>query len=122
MAREGSPGVWFSLTKADGLRKYKLEVGELKLQIEGYEQASVIQDRRINAYTEALDLKDSSLDTAKEGMTAFASQAREAREGEREAMDELHAWYRSPALWAGIGAGLVTALVIFLESSEVGRK
>jgi len=118
MEREGARGVWFVLETADELRKYKLEVPELRLQIRSYEQMAAAREVQVHTYLDVITLKDSAIKTAEDNMGAFARQAREAREAERKARDELGAWYRSPALWAAIGGILVTGIVVALEVRE----
>ena len=108
LQREGVPGVWFSLGEADRLRKAHLELPELRLQIDKYEGLRDVQDYRIKAYVEVIALKDASLKSAVGNMDAFARRTRKAEEA-------LDAWYRSPILWTGIGAGLVTGLVLALD-------
>lgn len=114
MDRAGRKGVWFSLDTADKLRKLKLEVPELRLQILNYEKTLEIKNFQISSYLETIALKDSVIQTSKASMDTFARQARLAQEGERLALNELHAWYRSPALWAAVGATVVTGIVITL--------
>lgn len=118
MEREGARGVWFALETADELRKHKLEVSELRLQIRSYEQMALAREVQVHTYLDVITLKDSAIKTAETNMGAFARQAREAREAERAARDELHAWYRSPALWAAVGGILVTGIVAALEVRE----
>ena len=118
MEREGARGVWFALETADELRKCKLEAPELRLQIRSYEQMALAREVQVKTYLDVIELKDSAIKTAEGSMGAFARQAREAREVERKARDELGAWYRSPALWAALGGILVTGIVVALEVRE----
>lgn len=118
MEREGSRGLWFSLAAADELRRYKLEAPELRLQIRSYEQMARVREVQVKTYLDVIALKDSTIKTAETNMEAFTRQAREAREAEREARDELNAWYRSPALWAAVGGILVTGIAVALEVRE----
>lgn len=118
MEREGARGVWFALETADELRKYKLEVPELRLQIRSYEQIARAREVQVKTYLDVIALKDSAIKTAEDNMEAFTRQAREAREAEREARAELGAWYRSPALWFAVGGILVTGIVVALEVRE----
>lgn len=115
MQREGRAGVWFALAEADGLRRASLELPELRLQVGALTERSAIRDYQVTTYKEVIALKDSALSTAEARLETFARAAREAEEGQKEAEDELGAWYRSPALWAVVGAALVTGVVVALE-------
>lgn len=115
MEREGQNGVWFDLATADELRKSKLDVPELQLQISSYEQMALAREFQVSTYLKVIKLKDNALKVAEDNMAVFAKQARTAREDAHAAMDELDAWYRSPSLWAGIGAAVVTGIVVALE-------
>lgn len=121
MKRGEVRGVWYELKRADVLRKAHLEVPELRLQIIDHEIRANTRDWQIGNYREALKLRGKTIEDLKGSMVAFARTAREAKEGEREAIEDLHAWYRSPATWALIGGGVVTAIVVALAVSGVGQ-
>jgi hypothetical protein len=114
-------GVWFELNKADELRKASLEVGELRLQIKDHELRAVTRDYQVQTYRDVIKLKSASLDEAKKSMVAFVRQTREARKEASDAREELHAWYRSPVLYMGIGAAVVTTIVVALSVSSIGK-
>lgn len=115
MRRDTVQGVWFDVATADMLRKAKLKVPELELQNAELVSKMEVREFQLKAYREVVVLKQSSVDTAMASMEAFVRTAREAREDEQEARAELGAWYRAPSLWAGIGAGVVTAIVVALR-------
>lgn len=125
MSRDGVRGVWYELKTANELRetrdKFKLEVPELKLQIRLGDRRNSVRDFQLESYREVVAIKDGSIKLAQDSMVAFARTAREAREAEREAVEELNAWYRSQVLWMGIGASVVTIIVVSLSAASIGK-
>jgi hypothetical protein len=103
------------------MRKASLEVGELRLQIKDHELRASTRDYQVQTYQDVIKLKGAALDGAKASMAAFVRQAREARKEAQDAKDELHAWYRSPILYTGLGAAVVTAIVVVLSVSSIGK-
>lgn len=110
-----TPGVWFELKTADELRRFKLEIPELRLQLDAFTQRVAIRDEQLKLYTEVITLKDSALGVANDSMAAFARTAREAQEDERKARAELDAWYRSPIIPFLAGVATVTTVVLLAK-------
>jgi len=105
MERDGVRGVWFSLAEADALRRMKLREPELDLQIRSLEQMRDVQAGRVEQYREASTLRGEALARAEEQLELSLQ-----RNTELEM--EVNAWYRSPALWAGVGAAVTVAVVV----------
>lgn len=109
LEQNGVRGVWFELKIADELRKAKLSFPELQLQIGALEQRGAVRDWQLERYLEVISLKQEALSEMDKGLAAQVRIAREARDGERKAVERLHAWYNQPSLW--FGAGVVVTLV-----------
>lgn len=56
MAREGVRGVWFSLAEAEAIRRMRLELPELRLQVQRLEQLTAVQGERVTLYRESTRL------------------------------------------------------------------
>ena len=112
LKRDEIPGVWFNLATADDLRKLKLEMPELRLQVTGLEAKIITRDSQLTDYREVVRLKDVSLATSDKNMKAFSRRARKAEAA-------LDAWYRSPYLWAGIGAVTTVGLWAMVETEDL---
>lgn len=109
LERDGARGVWFDLKTADELRKAKLSFPELQLQIGALEQRGAVRDWQLERYLEVISLKQEALSEMDKGLAAQVRIAREARKGEREAVEALHAWYNQPSLW--FASGVVVSVV-----------
>lgn len=110
--RAGVKGVWFALPVADELRKIKLEVPELRLQVGKLEALLEVERRRVLMFRESSELrrqalqdKDKQVDRA---LTAGAT-----------AQAESSAWYRSPVLWFSVGT--LVAGVLFGGAMGIAR-
>ncbi len=114
-------GVWFELKLADGMRKLQLEMPELRGQIRDYEKLTEARKYQIDTYREVITLQTNVVDGFKASQAHLVKEAREGREEAAEARSELHAWYRSPILWSGVGGVLVGAIAISIAVSGVGR-
>lgn len=113
MERDGQRGVWLRMSEADALRRLRLEVPELRLQVERLGMVAEIQTERVAAYREAGELRRDAL--AQSRIQLEASLGRE-----HHLWTRLHAWSRSPAFWLAMGivitaVGLV-ALVVALPN------
>lgn len=104
-AHEGTPGVWFELETANALRKAKLTVPELSIQLTELELKLSTREWQLDRYREVVKLKDRTIATQTQSVEIHARREREAREA-------LDAWHRSPLLWTGVGA--VVASVVFV--------
>lgn len=107
-------GVWFELTLADDLRKLQLEAPELRGQIQSYETVVKHQKFQIDTYREVIRLQEKVVDGFKSTQDHQAREVREAKQEAQAARDKLHAWYRHPAFWAGVGGTVVAAIAISL--------
>lgn len=109
----GATGVWFHADLARCL------LGRLELlpayarHVRLLEERATLADRRDALRVREIELAE---EEAREAVTALEAAVRRAREAEAD----RDAWYRHPALWAGIGAVLVVALevvAVYLLSS-----
>ncbi|MGW8177450.1 MAG: hypothetical protein ACWGQW_01420 [bacterium] len=105
MAREGVRGVWFSLAEAEAIRRMRLELPELRLQVQRLEQLTAVQGERVTLYRESMRLRAEALTTAQQ-------QLEQALEREARLRDRLGAWYRSPALWFAVGSLVTTVAYV----------
>lgn len=115
MPVQGRPGVWFDLATADELRRVKLEVPELRLQLEKFDLIEKQRESQVSALLEANALRRETADMLSASIDVSVKDAREARQEAADAREELHAWYRSPWLWGVTGAvlgGVVTGFLI----------
>jgi len=115
MPVQGRPGVWFDLATADELRRLKLEVPELRLQVEKFSLIETRREAQVQALLEAGSLRREAAEMLKASIDASVKDAREARQEAADAREELAAWYRSPWLWGVTGAvlgGTLTAVLI----------
>lgn len=103
----GVRGVWFRLDEADGIRRLRLEVPELRLQVQTLEQMAEVQAERVTALREATRLRAEA--TAQATTQLEASLSREA-----QLRSEVNAWYRSPALWFAVGVVVTAAAGVAL--------
>ena len=109
-------GVWFDLETADGLRKLKLEVPELRALVKDYERSRKLYKFQAERYREAWALSSGVVSDLHASQLLHVRAAREAREERDAARAETGAWYRSPILWAGAGVTVtlgVGALVAY---------
>jgi len=102
LEREGVRGLWFNLETGNGLRKAKLLVPELTLQVDLKQSKIDAREFQLKSYKEVLDLKTKIQKEQQKAVALLTKQEREAREA-------LDAWYRSPVLW--FSAGLVVSTV-----------
>ena len=107
MARGEVRGVWFNLSEADGLRRLRLEVPELRLQITSLERAGLLQAERVTLYREASQLRRSALEQSTVQLEASLGREHQLR-------GELNAWYRAPALWFAVGVVVTVAATVAL--------
>ena len=105
MARNGVRGVWFSLAEADAIRRMRLEVPELRLQINRLERMTEVQGERIDLYRNATDLRA-------EAMRLLQAQLDASLDRETRLRRQMGAWYRSPALWLTVGVLVTTAAYV----------
>lgn len=110
---KGEPGIWFPSEIAHAMladiKDYNLvkpEIGLLKDRLE-------IRAERIEFLKEEVSLATAAADKAESVLSA-------AIKREREAKEELDAWYRSPILWVAAGVvvtvGLEVAAVYLFDS------
>ncbi len=105
MRVEGQQGVWFVLPVADELRKLKLEVPELHLQITKLEVALHSEKLSADAFLAAAETRRIALMASEASLDkALALSAKVEK--------DASAWYRSPWLWFSAGALLSGAAVI----------
>lgn len=115
MPFQGRQGVWFDVSTADELRRLRLQVPELQLQLEDFNQIELIRESQLDSMRQAVSLQQGANELLKKTVMANVRDAREAREDAAEAREELNAWYRSPWLWSVAGAvlgGTVTVLLL----------
>jgi hypothetical protein len=112
MARDGARGVWFELKVANDLRKYKLEVPELRLQIAKLEGVVALEKTRAEMFKEAADLRAQALKLQE-------AQVDRSLAAGAKAQEETGAWYRSPILWFAAGI-LVTGAVVVAAAKTGG--
>lgn len=115
MPLEGRAGAWFDLATADQLRRLKLEVPELRLQLEKYDLVEKRREAQVQALLESVALRREAADLLKASVDGAVKQAREGRQEAAEAREELGAWYRNPWMWGALGAilgGVATGALI----------
>lgn len=115
MPVQGRPGVWFDLSTADELRRLKLEVPELRLQVENYAAIEKRREAQVASLMEANILRREAADMLKVSIDFAVKDARESRQEAADAREELGAWYRSPWMWGAAGAvlgGVVTGFLL----------
>lgn len=110
MPREGVRGVWFRLDVANSLRQLRLEVPELRLQLDKSERIVEARDQQVLAYVRAIEEWKSVHSDLLAQNQLLVADARRARNEVAEANASRGAWYRHPALWFAAGA-LVTGAV-----------
>ncbi len=110
MARAGQRGIWFRLAEADTLRRLRLEVPELRLQITSLEQIAVIQAERVTLYREANQERRSALEQSTTQLDASLGREHQLR-------GELNVWYRAPALWFAVGVVITAAAIVALGAA-----
>jgi len=109
-ALNGVPGVWFSLSEADNIRRDRLELPELRLQVSRLERAMELQDRRVEFYREA----NTELS---EAITLLQTQIEQGLTREDRLRRQLLAWYRSPVLWLSAGILVTTVTYVSLQAA-----
>lgn len=97
----GVRGVWFRLDVADEVRRIRLEVPELRLQVTRLTGIDEVQTARVEMYREAATER-------REALTLAEAQIDAGLRREHALREEVTAWYRAPALWFAIGV-VVTA-------------
>lgn len=110
MARVGVQGVWFDRPTADGLRRLKLEVPELKLQIVKLENLEKKSDKEIGLLRESLELRKDVIKGLKASIGGHVRAARVARQEATQARAELDRWYRSPLILMGVGVVMTLSI------------
>lgn len=105
MPRGDVRGVWFELTEADGMRRLKLEIPQLRFQIEKLEAQVAIEKRRAEMFKEAADLRAQALEASEKLVDRTL-------ETSAKVQDNANAWYRSPVLWFAVGVVVTSAAVI----------
>lgn len=108
-------GMWFELQTANALRQDKLEVGQLRLQVDVLQHQAAIREFQLEHYKQALDVQTRALQSAKTGYEQAVKMAMIEEQNARSLQRELDAWYREPSLWAAVGAAAVGALVVALR-------
>ena len=116
MPRSGQSGVWFSLEKANELRIGNIEIPELKIQIEKYQEIEKNLSEEVASLRSAVDLQKDSIANLELAVGIYVKQAREASEDAQRAKKEIHAWYRSPWLWTTVGILLGSGSAILIVS------
>ena len=109
-ALNGVRGVWFSLSEADSIRRMRLELPELRSQIQNLEQINRIQEERIQLYIEARNDRQEAMDALQTLLDA-------AFERETNLRRQLGAWYRAPSLWLSVGLVIASAAYIAIMAS-----
>jgi len=113
MPRGEARGVWFDLATADALRRFRLEVPELRLQIASLERAAEVQTERVALYRESTELRASAVAQSETQLEASLRREHQLRA-------ELSAWYRSPALWFAVGILVASGAAIALGYASGG--
>lgn len=100
---QGAKGTWFPsdmtrkmLAKIEQLKALDVTIAEQDALITTRDEQLVVKDQRIVQVKEALQLSI-------QAEARMAAVVLAAVRGQRQAEDDLDAWYRSPGLWAGIG-------------------
>ena len=97
MKRGEERGVWFRLDVADELRRFKLEVPELRNQVALLQRQAVLRTAQVEELKLALGLR---VEVANELTKINAKLVEDAR----RAREEGSSWTRSPFLWLGVGS------------------
>lgn len=116
MPLEGRQGVWFDVKTADTLRRAKLLVPELQLQVDKYDLVEKKRDAQVHALMEAVALRREAADLLEANIKVHIREAREARQEAARARADAGAWYRSPWMWGVIGAALGGVATAYLAS------
>lgn len=106
-ALNGRRGVWLSLEEAERQRRIRLEVPELRLQVERFTQMDGAQQERISALRESTRLRQQATEQATTQLEASLNREAQLR-------SEVNAWYRSPALWFAVGVVVTAAAGVAL--------
>lgn len=120
LEREGRRGVWFSLDKAQELRKGALEIPQLRLQLQTHDELEAKRTEQVIQLTAANAERKSAMVALESTNAAHVADARRAREDASQARAELDRWYRSPWVWfgAGIASGALAAVMIVDSVSD----
>jgi len=112
MQRDDARGVWFSLAKADMLRRSKLEIPELHIQIDKMKQMYDIESERTLLYESASKIQKDNIENIRKTLN-------ESLQREEELKRKSNLWYKSPILWfcTGIVATTVTYLAIIFGAN-----
>ena len=115
---QGVEGMWFALPAAKLVLCEVQTLRVLRVDLQAANRSLEIWSHRGDLLQEQVDLAVAA-EARMTGVVQTADRrARAAEQGQLAAESELDAWYRSPTLWAAIGAAIVivlevVALVIF---------
>lgn len=113
LPHKGNKGVWYGLLEANYLRKLKLEVPELKLQIEKSEKLEKKSEKELSLLRDSLQLRKEVISGLKASIGAHVKDASQARKEAAQARADLNRWYRSPLFLMSVGAVVTGALMGF---------
>ena len=113
MPHKGNTGVWFGLLEANNLRKIKLEVPELKLQIQKQERLEKKSDKELALLRDSLQLRKDVISGLKSSIGVHVKDASQARKEAARDRAELDRWYRSPIFLMAVGAVVTGGLMGF---------
>jgi hypothetical protein len=106
MERNEIRGVWFDLATADTLRRFKLEVFELREQIINSEQMFELQTERLRFFEEISK-------EHKEAIELIQIELDRSLQREKELKLKSNLWYKSPILW--FVSGIVLSTIIYVS-------
>lgn len=104
VSRQGVRGVWFRLAEADELRKAKLLVPQLSLQIQQYSDLDKKRTEQVTALKGALAARTAANDALKLEVGKAVQAASAAQAEAMAAREELGRWWRSGFVWLTVGA------------------
>ena len=113
-------GVWFRLDKADELRRAYVLVPELRLQIDAYQEALELRDSQVDDLRGSIQAHKDVQTTLERSNALLTSRALEAERARDEVLRKQRAWYRSPFFW--FGTGVLTTVGIGVAASIVASK
>lgn len=102
-------GVWFSLDRADEIRRMKLKQPELELQISELEKITELRDQQVKKLTQANEAQVRATDELKGVNVLLVKEKNQAERNLEKEIAKRKAWYRSPYFW--FGTGVVTTLL-----------
>lgn len=104
LEHEGEQGVWFQMDVARCMLGRLVQLPLYSGRVRLLEQRLELSSDRVEILTEAIEVGESIEERYEIALSAALERARDAERSR-------NAWYRSPGLWAAVGAILAGALV-----------